>query len=405
MNLPPDVIQLAQALVRIPSVNPMGRKMVGETYLEGRVTDFLENLFTTRGIPCQRHEVLPGRENIIAQVQRGGPGAGTIMLEAHQDTVPVDGMTIDPYSGEIRDGRLYGRGSCDIKGGMAAMLQTIVRLAGESSQTGANVVMACTVNEENGFDGARQLRSLWESGESGLLPAAPDVIVVAEPTALNVVTAHKGAVRWRCSTVGQATHSSTPDQGSNAIYQMGSVLNRLESYASSLAGGSQSHPLVGRPTLSVGIIEGGISVNTVPDRCAVAIDRRLLPNESAASARAAVVTYLQEQLPELTLEHDDPFLAAPGLSDGHNGALARALSKVIQQFAHAGDIIGVPYGTDASTLASPQVPAVVFGPGDIAQAHTADEWIDVDQLRAAADILYAFCHNAAPNTMRATLES
>ena len=121
------------------------------------------------------------------------------------------------------------------------------------------------------------------------------------------------------------------------------------------------------------------------------IDRRLLPDEQAESAMRHVVDHLQQQLPDHVLHHEEPFLSAPGLSDRHNGDLARSLSRIIQQFDHAGQIIGVPYGTDASTLASPQVPAVVFGPGDIAQAHTADEWIALDQLRSAADILHAFC--------------
>ena len=142
------------------------------------------------------------------------------------------------------------------------------------------------------------------------------------------------------------------------------------------------------------MIEGGISVNTVPDRCTVEIDRRLLPDEQAEAAMAEVVTYLQQQLPDLELQHAKPFLAAPGLSDRHNADLAQSLSQVIQQFGHAGQVIGVPYGTDASTLASPEVPAVVFGPGDIAQAHTADEWIELEQLRTAADILYAFCERS-----------
>ncbi len=391
MNPTTDVVQIAQQLVRIPSVNPMGRELVGNFYLEGRVTEFLQNLFGQLDVCWERHEALPERENIIARLRRRGNSSGTIMLEAHQDTVPVEGMTIDPFCAEIRDGRLYGRGSCDIKGGMAAMLSAFSKLAIDASPDGPDVVMACTVNEENGFDGAQQLRQLWESGNSEVLPAAPDVIVVAEPTSLNVVTAHKGAVRWRCSTCGQATHSSTPELGDNAIYKMGPVLQQLESYATLCREQSDVHPLVGKATLSVGIIEGGLSVNTVPDRCTVEIDRRLLPDEQADKAMADVVDYLQRQLPDLALQHDRPFLSAPGLSDRHNGQLAESLSKVIRQFGHPGEIIGVPYGTDASTLASPGVPAVVFGPGDIAQAHTVDEWIDPDQLRSAAEILYAFC--------------
>ena len=387
-----DAVKLAQELVRIPSVNPMGRDFTESPYLEGRLTDFLSTQFSRLELPSERYEVLPGRENVITRVDSANAEL-TILLEVHQDTVPIDGMTIDPFGGKLENGRLYGRGACDIKGGMAAMLSSVARLARERPPGAANVVFACTINEENGFDGARHLRHLWETGHSPLLPKAPDLIIVAEPTGLNVVTAHKGTVRWRCQTRGKAAHSSMPDKGKNAIYSMARLLAHLEVYAREVVPELDSHPLVGQPSLSVGMIEGGLSVTTVPDICTVEIDRRLLPEEQTDSALQHVTDFLETQMADTDFSHETPFLAAPGLSDRLNGDLARSLLRVIRTCGHAAECLGVPYGTDASTLAGADLPAVVFGPGDIAQAHTKDEWVEAVQLEQAAEILYQFCRS------------
>ena len=385
-----DVVQTAQELVRIPSVNPMGREVTGEIYFEHRLTDYLENQWKAMGLPYERCEVFPGRDNLVTRLD-GDENAETILLEVHQDTVPVDGMTVAPFAADLRDGRIYGRGACDIKGGMASMLNALARLSRDAKSSRSNVVLACTINEENGFDGAKKLRQHWQSGASKLLPRAPDKIIVAEPTNLNVVTAHKGTIRWQCYVEGRAAHSSMPELGDNAIYRMGPILNRLETYGLQIVPSLASHPLVGKPTLSVGMIEGGISVNTVPDRCTLTIDRRLLPNESAEEAFANLQDYLASHGLGDALIHETPFLSTPGLSDQINGDLAESLLQTIRECGHEADCMGVPYGTDADTLSGGEIPAVVFGPGDIAQAHTKDEWVETEQLKSAAEILYRYC--------------
>src|SRR5687767_1387424 len=167
MNL--DVVQLLSDLVRIPSVNPMGRPVSGEIYYEHRVTGYLESLFRSLGLPTERHTVAPLRDNIITRVDGDVPperGGKLVMLEAHQDTVPVEGMSIEPFNPKIDGGKLYGRGSCDIKGGMAAMLTAIARLAKEKPAGRPTVVMACTINEEYGFTGATH----WAATYSGQRP-------------------------------------------------------------------------------------------------------------------------------------------------------------------------------------------------------------------------------------------
>jgi acetylornithine deacetylase len=328
------------------------------------------------------------RENIVARLD-GDPGQ-LLVFDAHQDTVPVTGMTINPWKPFIRDGRLYGRGACDIKGGMAAMLTAFARLANERPADMPTLFMVCTVNEEFGFSGARALPQLWQRQPS-IIPRKPDMAIIAEPTELNVVTAHKGVVRWRCHAHGRASHSSQPQLGDSALFRMARVLEALEIYQHDVVGGLAEHPLCGRPTISVGTIGGGISVNTVPDHCTIEIDRRCVPGEKPREAYAHVLNYLRNCLAaDPLVTHDEPFSESLGLDDSTSGSLATRLCETARGVTGSCQIVGVPYGTNAATIADAGVPAVVFGPGSIAQAHTADEWIAIDQLQAASEIYYHF---------------
>lgn len=179
--------------------------------------------------------------------------------------------------------------------------------------------------------------------------------------------------------------------GDNAIYKMGRVLAVLERYQREVAPTLGLHPRCGRPSLSVGTIAGGISVNTVPDACVIRIDRRLLPDEEPAVAMKHVVEYLAHDTSiDFPVEHDAPFLPSRGLPDQFNTSLGERLRSTASEVAAGRSLVGVPYGTDASTFQSAGVPSVVFGPGSIDQAHTCDEWIEVAQLHTAAEILYRF---------------
>ncbi len=367
--------RLLQDLVRLPSVNPMGRDVRGGPYLEHRVTDYLEGAFHGLGVPVERTTVAPMRDNIVARHDAGS--ATTILLEVHQDTVPVEGMTVEPFGGEVRDGKLYGRGACDVKGGMAAMLTAFGRVVREKPAGAANVILACTVDEEHTFLGVQKLVA------DGL---KADFAVVAEPTNLQIVDLHKGVVRWKVRTEGRACHSSRPDQGVNAVYRMGRVLGVIEEYADRLMR-SPAHARLGPPTLSVGRIEGGVSVNTVPDGCVIEIDRRLLPGESPQAAWQEFRDHVQAKA-GVPVVCEPIWLACPALpSDGSDRA-RRRLGAATDAVEGKHDVLAVPFGTDASSLAEAGIPAVVFGPGDIAQAHTKDEWIELSQLDRAAEILY-----------------
>ncbi len=285
-----EMTRLLRDLVALPSVNPMGRPLAGPGVFEHQVTAYLEDFFRGLDVPFERQTVAPQRDNIVARWER--PGARrTLLLEVHQDTVPTDNMTIDPFGAKIESGRLFGRGACDIKGGMAAMLAMFARLVREKPSGASNVILACTVDEEHTFLGVQRLvRDALRA----------DWAVVAEPTQLQIVNAHKGTVRWHLETRGRSCHSSTPEKGVNAVYQMAQILLVVEQFAERLRT-SRSDPLLGPPTLSVGRVEGGSSVNTVPDRCRIEIDRRVIPGEEALAAPKQLAVYLQQKLPRRNL--------------------------------------------------------------------------------------------------------
>ncbi|MGM0487910.1 MAG: M20 family metallopeptidase [Planctomycetota bacterium] len=390
MRNPTDAVAILQDLVRLPSVNPMGRDARGSPYLEHRVTDYLQAFFEQLEVPWHRQTIAPGRDNIVARLD-GRVAGSTLVFEAHQDTVPVEGMTIDPWEPMIRDNRLHGRGACDDKGPMASMLTAFSRLARHRPPNMPTVMMACTVNEENGFTGAAALARSWAATDHPLLDHLPHAVVVAEPTSLDVVVAHKGVVRWQCHTRGRAAHGSRPTRGNNAIYSMGPVVTAFQQYADTLRETGR-HPLLGQPTINLGTIHGGICVNVVPDRCTIELDRRLLPHEDPQEARTAAINWLTEHLPDNVLdqlEHDPPFLTNHGLLEHPASNLATRVQKVARAAGAPCDQIGVSYATDAPWFAKLGIPTVVFGPGSINQAHTVDEWIDLDQLRRAVDVFYA----------------
>ena len=261
------------------------------------------------------------------------------------------------------------------------MLAAFSRLVKERPNGTTRVVLAFTVDEEHTFLGVQQL-----------IPRLPkvDFAIAAEPTNLDLVTSHKGVARWQLETPGVACHSSRPEDGINAVYRMAKLLNGVETYAAQLRH-TRSDPQLGEPTISVGRIEGGISPNTVPDFCRIELDRRLLPGEVTSDAVYELNDFLRS-FPGI----DFPFTTHPLKLDCP--PLPATTSPWVDRLAEASTAVtgrttkrlAVPYGTDASTLAEAGIPAVVFGPGDIAQAHTKDEWVELAQVEQAAEILYQF---------------
>jgi acetylornithine deacetylase len=375
---------LLSDLVRLPSVNPMGRTDLPSVIIhEARVTDYLEAQLRRLEVESRRQSVAPGRDNLIAVYRPPTPPTFSLLWEAHQDTVPVDGMTIDPFAGAVEGGRLYGRGACDVKAGIAAMFAAFARLVREQPPGSAAVTLAFTVDEEHTFLGVQELV------KAGIVA---DFAVVAEPTGLDIVIAHKGVARWRTETTGRACHSSRPQDGVNAVYRMAKVLAAVDRYADRLAG-ARADPVLGPGTLSVGRILGGTSPNTVPDFCRIDVDRRLLPGESAAAALADFEAALCRDVPDVPVQ-SEMTLDCPSLAPADHPLVA-ALGRAIDSVAGPHARHAVPYGTDASTIAGAGTPAVVFGPGDIAQAHTKDEWVEVSQVDRAAEVLFRFARGPA----------
>lgn len=424
--MPLDLTQTLADLVSLASVNPMGREAIAPEFFEYRVTEYIEKLLVRHKIPTCRQPVAPLRDNLLARVDGDVPpddGGELLLFDVHQDTVGTEGMTIEPWMPTIRDGRLYGRGSCDVKGSLACALGALVRSAEDrairsrsSEKPRPTVVLACTVNEEHGFTGAKGVCSLWADSQAKLrvesandltpaadreslrrfLPRRPDAVIVAEPTELKIVVAHKGMIRWRCHTHGRAAHSSNPAAGENAIYRMAPVIALLERYSREVLPQQGEHPLCGRPTLSVGTIAGGSGVNTVPDCCTIEIDHRLLPGDDPQAAFRRAVDYVTAGIRNRAggmellehIEHEPPLMHSAGLSDAANGGLADRVATVVRQATGSAERIGVPFGTNAAVYAASGVPTIVFGPGSIKQAHTADEWISLDQLPPASEAVF-----------------
>ncbi len=372
-----EVIELLRQLVAIPSQNPMGRAVIGPDYLETQLTNFLEPWLRDLGVRVERDEVLPGRDNLLAFFD-ASPDAPTLLLDVHQDTVPADRATERPFEPFVEGGRLHARGACDVKGSMAAMLMAFARLVRERPHGACNVILALTVDEEYTHRGSSRL------AESGI---RPDLAIVAEPTNLTPVDTHKGAVRWVIRTSGQACHSSQPWLGENAIYRMGDVLVALRMYAERLSV-ERIDPRLGPATLSVGVIDGGVSANIVPERCEIQIDRRVLPGEGVDEVMENVRLWMSGRIGE-GFEFDPPWVRMPALDPAGNRAWIGPVCKSVgRTLGRPVEPMAVPYGTDAGPLSAVGIPAIVLGPGDIAQAHTADEWVDVQQVCEAVEVYY-----------------
>jgi acetylornithine deacetylase/succinyl-diaminopimelate desuccinylase family protein len=372
MSLDEPVIQLLADLVSIPSMNPMGRAREGPAYAEGRLASYVADYLHARGIRTETTEVAPGRPNVLGFVDAGADR--TILLEAHLDTVHADNMDIPPFTPAVKDGRLYGRGSCDTKASLAAFLRAVCGIVESGRSPKYNIVIAAVVDEEYRFTGAKLAVAKGLHADFG---------IAGEPTQLRIIRAHKGVTRWKIVTEGKAAHSAYPGRGINAIYAMGHVLNRLEAYASALVRLSP-HPELGTPTMSVGVIEGGQAVNIVPDRCWIEIDRRTLPDEDASGLLAPVREALRG-VEGWTFE--EPHLSVTGMDVPSGAPVVRMLEAAIRKIT--GDCLTetAHYATDAGVYNRAGIPTIVFGPGDIARAHTANEFVDIDQVTLAEKII------------------
>jgi acetylornithine deacetylase/succinyl-diaminopimelate desuccinylase family protein len=363
------IIQTLAELIRIESVNPAYNPKSSESAIQNQVAKF----FHDRGIQAWEQEVLHGRSNVIAKIP-GTDSTGRIVFEAHCDTAGVDGMSIPPFDSQIRGGRIYGRGACDTKAGLAAMMHAIADLKQANTQPRCEVWMASTIDEEHSYRGVLKLCE-------GIYAAAA---VVSEPTEMRMAIASKGCLRWRLTVKGKAAHSSKPRLGTNAIELMATVVQYLESHSRELS--SLKHALVGSPTLNVGRIHGGTQVNMVPDECWIEIDRRLIPGElpkEVFTSYRNLLNGLRASNPFLECCMEAPMLQDAPMETPVESQVVSCAGRVLKEAGLDNSPIGVPFGSDASKFARAGIPSIILGPGNIEQAHTADEYVELEQLEKA----------------------
>ncbi|TMR00829.1 M20 family metallopeptidase [Actinomadura soli] len=371
--------ELLKDLVGIASVNPRGGPVgtgAGPGLGEAAVAGCVRNWLAARGVRAELREVLPGRPNVVATVPGRDPRM--VLLESHLDTVETGGMTVDPFAGTIRDGRLYGRGACDAKGPLAAFMLATAELAaaaaaGEPPPFG--VVLAGVMDEEHAYRGVLGLISDLEGRR---IAGA----VVGEPTDLAAAVAHKGCVRYTVRTLGTAGHSSRPDEAVNAVTLMARVIDHLDRASP----GVPPHALLGPATRTVTRVRGGEGPNTVPGRCEIDVDRRTLPGEDPVDVWRKDREELTALIPG-RIEVDEPFTVDYALDTPAASPVPAALCGALAAAGRDASVHGMPFGTDASKLARAGIPSVVFGPGSIADAHSADESVALADVDLAARLI------------------
>jgi acetylornithine deacetylase/succinyl-diaminopimelate desuccinylase-like protein len=361
-------------LIALPSVNDALLTASHARAGEKRVADFLAATAARAGLDVDFQKVFPGRSNLLARLTPAGKVRRRILLAPHLDTVDVaDEEQLLPRE---KNGRLYGRGACDTKGSVAAMMAALCEMARNGSRpAGTEIIFAGLVDEEIGQGGSRALAA------SGL---KADLAIVGEPTRLELVTAHKGNLWLKLETHGKAAHGSRPDLGKNAIHEMARIVDLLETkYAAQIR--RRRHPLLGHATVNVGTIVGGVQANIVPAHCFITIDRRTVPGETDAGVGRELRALLKKNRLHATFDNTKSAACLP-LETSPALPLVKQFMRSLGQKRPQ----GVNYFCDASVLAQGGIPSVVFGPGDIAQAHTADEWISLAELERGRELLVNF---------------
>jgi len=365
--LPQNVVELTQALVRIPSVNPdgdPGTDGIGEEKCAQFVREFLE----ASGAKAVLDEVQPGRPNVIGRFPSNPSADGRpkprILFAPHTDTVSVGGMTIDPFGGELRDGKVWGRGASDTKGPMAAMLWALHAMRDEISALPVEVHFVGFMSEESA-----QLGSQHFAKHHGRY----DLAIIGEPTSLKTVFRHKGCLWADVHTTGVAVHGATPELGVNAIVKMAKLVAALDSEFRDIldeAGGADEW--LGPSTINLGMIQGGTRSNIVADSCKLRVDIRTTPGLQRVGGAMALLTEFVQRVDETA----SVTLASEAFHLDTDPA-----NPFVQKLIAAGaDLTGAPWFCDAAFLATAGTPAIAIGPGSIAQAHTKDEFIAVRDL-------------------------
>jgi succinyl-diaminopimelate desuccinylase len=389
-----EVLDLARRLVSIPSYGP-------EHGWEAGVGRALEEFLRHEGFAVTRQRVADGRENVLAVLPGEQGGRPLLLLNGHMDTVPPSGsMRYPPFAAEVRDGRLWGRGAVDMKGSVAAMTVGFAALRRAGFRPSRPVMLTAVIGEETGGAGTAAL------GKDG--PPA-DMAIVGEPSGFAIIPAHRGVYRCDLVVRGRAAHGGTPELGTNAIGLAARLIVALDERLPEMWK-DQRHPVLGGPSVNIGTIRGGVAMNVVPDRCEFSFAKRWVPGDSPRRIRADLLTVIAESIGagQAEVVQDDAFEAIPRppLDVPLDHPLVRTLGAAVEAVTGRPTAIGrFQAFTDAAVLQAAGTPAVVFGPGDLALAHTDDEHIAVDALRTAARIYARFARRLCASADAATAGS
>jgi len=366
-----DAVALARALVRVDSRNPL---LVPGAPGERAVAELLAGILTDWGFRVELHDALPGRPNVVARI--GKPGGRTLMFNGHLDVVGIDGMTHAPWDAVEWGDRIYGRGSSDMKAGIAAMCAAAARVGGEID---GELIVAAVADEEYESAGTR---SMIERG------IRADAAIVTEPTRLAIMPAHLGFVWLDVTTHGRAAHGSRWDLGVDAIRHAGLVLSELDLFdAEELP--KRRHSLLGRPSVHASMISGGIGMSTYPDKCTVQIERRTIPGESPDVVRREI-----EAVCERAGQRRENFQAEVAVTFAQepsdvavDAPIVAALESALHESNEDVRVQGMTAWTDAALLNAAGIPAICFGPGDIGLAHAAEEYVMIEEIERATRVL------------------
>ena len=364
--------RLLADLVAIDSVNPtLVPGAAGEAAVARRIIEELDAI----GLTVEVQVVAPGRPNVVGTLRGRAPGR-SLMLCGHIDTVGVSGMDA-PFDPVLKDGRLYGRGAQDMKGGVAAMIDAVRVIAEGGGLDAGDVIVACVVDEEHSSIGADALVTRWRA----------DAGVVTEPTDLDIAICHKGFAWSEIVTTGRAAHGSRPADGVDAIVHMGRVLVELGALDAALQAGAR-HPRLGSASLHASIVQGGHELSSYPDRCALQIERRTIPGEPAGALDRevdAILVRLAEADPAFR-GAAAPMFARPPYEIDPAHPLPGMLTGTARAAGCRADTIGMSFWTDAAVLGAAGIPSVLFGPAG-AGLHSIEEWVDLASVRQCRDAL------------------
>lgn len=371
-----EIARLLCDLVALPTVNPMERPYHGSEPVERPVTKYLEQLFAPYNVGVERHACSANHENLLVTVPGKTDGPGTL-IEAHVDTVPADDWPDRAFQARCEHEKVYGRGACDDKGSLAAIVIALEAILKSGERPPQTVWLLAAGDEECGQTGIR-----WFIGQHTKKIGRG---IFGEPTECVPVIQHKGTIRWDVTVRGRSAHTSQPDLGSNAIVGASHVIDFLASYQEELRRRFTS-PLMSGPSLTVTMINGGCTRNVVPDECTMAVDFRIQPGMDGRQAVDELFSELESL--ELPISHSKFQCFAPALNTSPDDGLVHMALELYREYVgQEVQPAAVPYGSDAGWIPA-GVPAIVLGPGNIAQAHAIDEYVDLAQVKQCAAIYH-----------------